>query len=97
MRAIEIQQESDEAEVLELLIESDDLDGPAKGITKRVLAEGYESLSERQIYVFDRYVRPYFHLECDRCGIPMPTNEVVYCLRSGDSRCGFCICSGGGD
>ena len=92
MRAIEMQQENDETEVLELPIESDELDGPAKGIARQVLEKGEDSLSEKQKYVFDRFVRAkWFRLECSRCHIPMPTNEVVYCLRSWDFRCGGCV------
>jgi hypothetical protein len=91
MRSIEIEQESAEGEVLEYLIAYDLLEGPALGIAKQVLSKGTESLTEKQEYIYQRFVADkYFSLECDRCSTPMPTCEVVYALTEGDDLCAWC-------
>jgi hypothetical protein len=91
MRSIEIEQDNAEHEVLECLIESDLLEGAALGIAKQVLSKGRESLSEKQEYVFQRFVADkYFKLECSRCHIPMPTSEVLIALMEDDGLCGWC-------
>jgi hypothetical protein len=83
--------EQAEDEVLAYLVENEGeyLQGPAVGIATQVLERGMRSLSERQAYVFERYVRPFLNLECRRCHIPMPACEIVCALSEG-GLCGWC-------
>lgn len=60
---------------LKQLVDGDylDDDDPALGITKKVIAEGRESLSEKQDYVFRTYVLDKFVTEdCSLCGSNIP-------------------------
>jgi hypothetical protein len=90
MRALEMQQENDEDDLLELLLENDILPMPTAGIVKQMLSKGRESLSEKQGFYIRRDVDKYIHLECDHCHIPMPTNEVLDALNEGDDLCSRC-------
>ncbi len=49
--------EEDQKEALEELIEAG-LDGAAGGIAEKVLAEGLDSLTEKQLRVFKKHVDP---------------------------------------
>jgi len=83
--------EQAEVEVLAFLLENEGeyLQGPAVGIARQVIRDGRHSLSERQLFVFDRYIRPYLELECKRCNIQLPACEIVHAL-SEDGLCGWC-------
>lgn len=84
-----MQQEQAEYEVLELLVEQDHLSGSALGIAKQVLA-GARPLSDSQQYIFDKKIKPYFHMVCANDEMPMETFEVVEALRNFDSLCERC-------
>src|SRR5579884_2913737 len=91
MRSIEILQENDEHEVLKYLTEFGHLEGAAHGIALQVLARGRESLTEKQEYVFQRFVADkFFRLECALCHGRMPTCEVVYALGMANGMCSWC-------
>jgi hypothetical protein len=50
---------------LKQIIESDILDDLALGITKQILGKGFDSLSEKQAFVFERDVlKPYTRKSC---------------------------------
>jgi hypothetical protein len=83
--------EQAEDEVLTFLLENEGeyLQGPAVGIARQVMRDGKRSLSERQLFVFDRYIGPYLELECRRCHIEIPACEIVHALSDG-GLCGWC-------
>lgn len=44
----------------------------AQGITKQIIGKGFNSLSENQTLVFERYIHPVinqYHSNCEQCGI----------------------------
>src|SRR5260370_16041862 len=92
MRSIEIQQENAESEILEFLAENEGyLEGPSQGIARQAVSKGMESLTRKQQYIFDRFIAgKFFHLECSRCHIPMPSSEVIPSLMEQDNLCAWC-------
>ena len=53
------------------------LEGPALGITRLVIDQGFEVLSERQAAVFHRHViRHHFHPDCPRCGTDLTWSNL---------------------
>ena len=71
------------------ILEGGHLEGAAEGITKKVIAEGEDSLSEKQGYVFETHVRGEFVTdECSRCGSDIPWSEMYSAYDSG--MCGWC-------
>jgi hypothetical protein len=72
------------------LLEAEALEGAAKGITKKVVADGRESLSEKQEFVFKTQVLDeYLTRECSRCGSDIPWSEM-YAAYDNGSLCGWC-------
>jgi hypothetical protein len=77
-------------EVLQHLVESGSLEGPAKGIARQVIARGEKSLSERQEWVFNSQVRArYLYRTCRLCEELIPLPEVTASLDNGD-LCASC-------
>lgn len=74
---------------LEELISSDRLETKEKGITKFYLDKGYDALSEKQRYVFDKMVENNSVDECTRCGCPIPWCEMLAALDNG-GLCNYC-------
>jgi hypothetical protein len=66
------------------------LEGAAEGITKKVIAEGDEALSEKQRYVFQTQVlNEYVTDECSRCGSNIPWSEMHAAYDNG-GMCNWC-------
>ena len=74
---------------LEELISSGRLETKEKGIMKFYLDKGYEALSEKQRYVFDKMVENNSVDECTRCGCPIPWCEMLAALDNG-GLCNYC-------
>lgn len=68
------------------LINSGHLEEKEAGIAKRMLDKGYDSLSEKQRYVFDKAIENNSVKECKRCGCDIPWCEMLEALDNG----GFC-------
>jgi hypothetical protein len=74
-------------EFLEELVKRDCLEAAALGITKKVIADGVESLSLKQRYVFDTYVIGEFATEkCESCQSPVLWSEMLEAYDNG----GYC-------
>jgi len=82
--------ESTVQEILGYLLETDSLDGAARGIARQVIDKGLGSMSERQQVVFDRYISDYLIFECSRCHSSFPAGEVVDAVADGDGLCSWC-------
>jgi hypothetical protein len=75
---------------LQQLIDAGWLQGTALGITKKVIAEGEDVLSEDQKFVFHRYVLDVFVIrECSRMGCEIPWSEMLMAHENG-GLCGYC-------
>lgn len=68
------------------VLENEVLSGPAEGIAKQVIDKGWDSLSERQKDVFQKYVIPLATKKCEFCEAPIPYSE----LDSFEGMCGYC-------
>jgi len=54
------------------------LDGfKEEGIAKQVLDKGFESLSEKQKFIFEKAINYYVYDECSRCATPIPWVEML--------------------
>lgn len=60
-----------------------------EGIAKRMLAKGYDSLSDKQKYVFDKAIEKNAVDKCQRCGIDIPWCEMLEALDNG-GYCNYC-------
>jgi hypothetical protein len=66
------------------------LEGAAEGIAKKVIAEGIDSLSPRQLEVFETHVLDEFSSEsCERCSSSIPWSEQYAAYHNG-GYCGYC-------
>lgn len=74
---------------VEDLIKSGRLDDKAEGIAKRMLDKGYDSLSDKQKYVFVKAIEENYVKECQRCGCDIPWCEMLEALDNG-GFCGYC-------
>lgn len=74
---------------LEQLISSNRIEGMEAGITKFVIDNGYETLSVKQKYVFDRMLDNNSIKECKRCGCTIPWCEMLEALDNG-GYCNYC-------
>lgn len=82
-------QEEDFNGFLQDLINSHRLESKEEGISKLVLDKGYESLSEKQKYVFDKLIDENIVEECKRCGLNIPWCEMLEALDNG-GYCNYC-------
>lgn len=71
------------------LINSGRLEEKEAGIAKRMLDKGYNSLSEKQRYVFDKAIENNSVKECKRCGCDIPWCEMLEALDNG-GLCNYC-------
>jgi len=51
-------------------------DSKQEGIVKLVIDQGFESLSEKQKFVFENAIGHYTYDECKRCGLEIPWSEM---------------------
>jgi RNA polymerase-binding transcription factor DksA len=71
------------------LIDLGILDNKQKGIAARMLDKGYESLSEKQKYVFDKMIEEHSLQECSHCGQTIPWEEITAAQANG-GMCSWC-------
>ncbi|MCR4811922.1 MAG: hypothetical protein K5867_04925 [Bacteroidales bacterium] len=71
------------------LIKSGRLDDKEIGISKLMLDKGYDSLSEKQQYVFDKAIEKNSIEYCERCSCPIPWCEMMEALDNG-GYCNYC-------
>ena len=71
------------------LINSQRLNDMEVGISKRMLDKGYDHLSEKQKYVFNKMIERNTINECRRCGCDIPLSEMAEALDNG-GYCNYC-------
>ena len=77
-------------EYLAKLVEYGDIEGDAAGITKAVIANGIESLSAKQRYLFDKQVgEPFAQPQCEQCEELIPWDEAYEHIHE-QSLCSGC-------
>ena len=74
---------------LEDLIKSGRLDDKEAGIAKRMLDKGYDNLSDKQKYVFNKMIRNNSVEERQRCACDIPWSEMLEALDNG-GYCNYC-------
>lgn len=74
---------------VEDLIKFDRLDDKEAGIAKRMLDKGYDSLSPKQKYVFDKMIENNCIEECKRCACDIPWSEMLEAFDNG-GYCNYC-------
>lgn len=74
---------------VEDLIKSGRLEEKEEGIAKRMLDRGYDSLSDKQKYVFDKAIEENYVEECKRCACDIPWSEMLEALDNG-GYCNYC-------
>lgn len=83
-------QEEDFNVFLNELIEGDRFnDSKEVGIAKLVIEKGFESLSEKQQFVFEKAISYYVFNECNRCGTDIPWCEMSAAEDNGQ-LCSWC-------
>ncbi len=84
------QEESDMNDFLQLLIDDGLLENPALGITKKVISEGINSLSDKQEYCFRKQVLDLYTYECcSICSGEIFWHEMYQAYDNGGS-CSYC-------
>ncbi|GFM83137.1 hypothetical protein PSCICN_38290 [Pseudomonas cichorii] len=87
----------DFADFLDELVKQERIEGAAAGITKKVIAEGKESLSSKQSYVFQAEVLDEYLIDgCGRCSSSIPWSEMIDAYDNG-GYCGYCAYIAGKD
>ena len=82
--------EDDFTPFLEELIATDRFDDPMElGIAKRVAAEGFDSLSKNQQFVFEGAISHFVCENCVQCGREIPWEEMSAAEDRG-GKCGWC-------
>lgn len=72
------------------LVEGNDLEGAALGVAKAALESGFESLTEKQRFVFDTYVVKANTIDgCQRCSSSIPWPEMYHARENG-KLCNYC-------
>lgn len=74
---------------VEDLINSGRIEDKEAGIANRMLDKGYDTLSEKQRYVFDKMISENSVDECVRCGCSIPWCEMLEALDNG-GYCNYC-------
>jgi hypothetical protein len=64
-------------------------DAKEEGIAKLVIDQGYEALSEKQKFVFEKSIEHYIQDECTRCGQQIPWCEMIAAEDNG-GQCSWC-------
>ncbi len=87
---VDLMEKMNEDEALRYLTENGFLEGPAQGIALQVLAQGRQSLTGRQVHVFEVFVlATYLQRQCTRCGNCIPSSEIIESWENG-GLCGWC-------
>jgi len=67
------------------------LEGVSLGITKRVISDGIDSLSDRQMHVFtNNVIGEFVRVSCATCHSNIPWSEMSLAYDSG-WNCGYCV------
>jgi hypothetical protein len=93
LAAIERKEEMEaKKEFLQKLVDNDDLDEPARGITRQVIGQGEDSLSPKpkQSFVFKRDVIRVFAKPCKGCGCDIPWEDKYEAYHEWDGFCFDC-------
>lgn len=74
------------------IVNGADLRKPAMGITKKVISDGIDSLSEKQKYIFQSEVMDQYFIEanCEQCCSNIPFSEMFEANDNG-GLCGYCV------
>jgi hypothetical protein len=64
-------------------------DSKEEGIARLVIDKGFESLSEKQKFVFEKSINLYVYEECSRCKLEIPWCEMSAAEDNG-GRCSWC-------
>jgi len=73
-----------------ILDKSDDNDKIAIGVSTRMIAEGYDSLSPKQQNVIDIIANKHFYKSCTHCGDSIPWCEMMFSIEH-DGMCSHCV------
>ena len=84
-----IYKEEDFEGFVEDLINYGRIEGKEAGIAKLMLDKGYDALSEKQKYIFDKMIGENSVDECKRCGCDIPWCEMLEALDNG-GYCNYC-------
>lgn len=77
-------------EFIQELINNKNIDDTKeRGIAKLVIDKGYDSLTQRQKYVFERSIEHYYQEDCSFCGLEIPWSEMSATEING-GKCGWC-------
>ena len=71
------------------LIDYGRLEDKEAGIAKRMLDKGYDTLSDKQKFVFDKTIEKNTIKNCNRCGCNIPWSEMYEALGNG-GYCNYC-------
>jgi hypothetical protein len=85
----EVEMEAKKA-FLELLIKNEDLGGDAVGVARKVAAEGEDSLTPEQRFVFKRDVLRAFARPCEGCDCHIPWEDKYEAYHEWDGFCFDC-------
>lgn len=88
MKVIRYNEEDFEGFVQDL-ISTGRIEGKEAGIAKLMLDKGYDALSDKQKYVFDKMIKENSVEECKRCAIDIPWCEMLEALENG-GYCNYC-------
>lgn len=76
---------------LQEVLNTNELDDAAVGITKQVMDRGEDSLSEKQAFVFQTRVRNEYTIgQCTKCASPIPWSEMFIAVQMNDGQCSWC-------
>lgn len=64
-------------------------DTKEEGIAKHVIDKGFDTLSEKQKFVFEKAISYYVYEECTRCGEEIPWSEMSAAEDNG-GMCSWC-------
>lgn len=71
------------------LVENGRLEGMEAGIAKQMIDRGYDSLTSKQKYIFDKAINKYNVKECSQCGCDIPWSERLEASYNG-GLCNYC-------
>ena len=81
--------EDDYNRFVQQLVDYGRLEGKEAGIAKRMLDKGYDTLSQKQKFVFDKAIERNTIESCNRCGCSIPWSEMYEALENGGD-CNYC-------
>jgi len=83
-------EENDFKEFLQDIVNLEVLESKEIGIAKLVIDKGYNFLTKKQKYVFDKNVVGFYYIEeCKRCSINIPWSEMLNAYDN-NNMCGYC-------